>query len=71
VPNDFRGAEMPAFARAVADRVEGGGRLDAAIVGRAAVSVAHDPSAWDGWDEPLQLVKYLWHILVAYGEPAG
>jgi hypothetical protein len=73
VPEDFRGPEMPAFAHATAERLGTGDRLDAAIVGMVAASVVRDPAGWDAWgtrDEVLQLVKYLWHILVAFGERA-
>jgi len=70
VPADFRVPEMPEFAREVCDRLETPGRYDAAVVGRAAASVVRDPDGWANWgtqDEVLQLVKYLWHILVAFG----
>lgn len=47
-------------------------RLDAANIGQAAVSVVRNPEQWEDWGEPreaLQHLKYLWLILVAYGEP--
>ena len=41
-------------------------------MGRAAASAVREPHAWAAWGPPaevLQQLKYLWHILVAYGEP--
>ncbi len=67
VPADFRVPEMPAFAAAVAKHLDTNGRIDAAIVGMAA---AENWSDWGDEDETRQLIKYLWHILVAYGRPA-
>jgi len=70
VPADFREPETPAFAREVCDRLEVAGRYDAAVVGRAAASAIRDPDSWAGWGDPeevRQLVKYLWHVLVAFG----
>jgi hypothetical protein len=59
-PADLRGPEVPPLARAVAERF-GRPVLDAEVLGRAAA----EPGA------PLQLIKYLWHILVILGEPAA
>jgi Protein of unknown function (DUF3626) len=70
VPADFREPETPAFAREVCDRLEVAGRYDAAVVGRAAASVIRDPDSWAGWgtqEDLRQQVKYLWHVLVAFG----
>jgi hypothetical protein len=72
VPDDFRTPETPKFARYVADRCDTGGRIDAEIIGRAAASIVRSPATWDRWgdqDELLQLVKYVWHTLVAFGRP--
>lgn len=62
-PAGLRGARVPVLAREMAARF-GRSRLDAEVIGRAAREFAADP-------ERLQLVKYLWHVLVAVGEPAG
>jgi len=47
--------------------------LDAANIGRAAVSVVRNPERWDDWGTPrevLQHLKDLWVIVVAHGGPA-
>jgi hypothetical protein len=58
-PAELRGPEVPPLARAIAARY-GVAELDAEVIGRA----AREPGA------PLQLIKYLWHILVLLGRPA-
>jgi len=58
-PADLRGPEVPPLAAGIAERY-GAETLDAEIIGRA----AREPGA------PLQLIKYLWHILVLLGRPA-
>jgi hypothetical protein len=58
-PGDLRGPDVPPLALRVAARY-GVAVLDAEVVGRA----AREPGA------DLQLVKYLWHILVLRGRPA-
>ncbi|WP_027344715.1 DUF3626 domain-containing protein [Hamadaea tsunoensis] len=71
VDDEFRGPEMPAFAALVAKTFDAE-RLTAEVLGRAAAAVGQDPAAWSSWgtpDETRQLVKYLWHILVAFGTP--
>jgi Protein of unknown function (DUF3626) len=68
VPDDFRGPRMVPLAA----RVAVGGRLDAAVVGRAAASLHRDPESWTDcgtFDETLQHIKQLWHVLVRYGAP--
>ncbi|SNY44857.1 DUF3626 domain-containing protein [Paractinoplanes atraurantiacus] len=68
-PAELRGPEVPALAAAVGERF-GRETLDAELVGRA----AREPSTWAGFGgraEVLQLLKYVWHILVLRGEPAG
>lgn len=68
-PVVLRGPEVPAFARFVADRYDRR-VLDAEVIGRAARSVVRSPAAWARFGSPgevLQLVKYLWHILVLLG----
>jgi hypothetical protein len=61
-PADLRGPEVPGLAAAVAERY-GTPVLDAEVIGRA----AREPGNSAG---RLQLIKYLWHILVLRGEPA-
>lgn len=51
-----------------------GTHLDAAAIGRAAVSVVREPAAWQPWEDaedPLTRLKDLWHLLVIYGRPAA
>jgi uncharacterized protein DUF3626 len=67
-PADLRGPQVPPLARSLGEPV-----IDAAVVGRAARSVVRDPAAWAAFGDPaevLQLLKYVWHILVLLGEPA-
>jgi hypothetical protein len=59
-PADLRGPEVPPLAAEVAARY-GVAELDAEVVGRA----AREPGA------DLQLVKYLWHVLVLRGRPVS
>ncbi len=73
VPDDFRGPEMPLLAKRVLAH-HGGDRgvLNPAVLGAAAVSVVTSPGTWTDWGPPretLQHIKYLWHVLVAYGKP--
>ena len=58
-PAGLRGPEVPPLAVEVAERYRVQ-ELDAEVIGRA----AREPGA------PLQLIKYLWHILVLLGRPA-
>jgi hypothetical protein len=71
VPDTFRGPRM----RALADRIcASAPTFDAATIGRAAASLARDPSAWADWDttdETLQHLKQLWHVLVHFGRPTS
>jgi hypothetical protein len=71
VPADFRGPRMPALAERL-DRefASHPGRLDCAVVGRAARSLHAEPARWSGWaapEETQQQLKQLWHVLVAFG----
>ena len=64
---------MPLLARRVAERAARS-RLDAAAIGVAAASVVTDPVQWTDFESPreaLQHLKYLWHILVAFGARRG
>jgi hypothetical protein len=59
--------------RLVSDHATDGRHLDAATLGRAAVSVVRQPNEWQPWpdaEDPLTRIKDLWHILVVYGRPA-
>jgi hypothetical protein len=70
VPAGLRGPQVPPLAREIAARF-GADRLDAEVIGRAARSVVRRPEKWAAYGTPaevLQLVKYLWHILVLRGE---
>jgi len=70
VPDDFHGPEMPRIAERIAGR---DGTLDAAVIGRAAASLHHDPlqwSEWGGYFDVLRLFRQLWHVLVHFGEAA-
>ena len=66
VPDDFRGPRMVPLAK----RVAGSGQLDAVAVARAAASLHLEPELWHDWgtfDETLQDIKKLWHVLVRFG----
>ncbi|XVU30274.1 DUF3626 domain-containing protein [Actinoplanes sp. CA-054009] len=63
-PADLRGPEVPPLAAAVAARF-GRDVLDAEVIGRA----ARDKSPFGPRAEVLQLLKYVWHILVLRGAP--
>ncbi|MBT2762511.1 DUF3626 domain-containing protein [Paenibacillus sp. ISL-20] len=71
VPDDFRGPAMPPLAKRIDQRFGGSlGMLDAAIIGKAAAQLHHDPNEWSDWgtfDETFQHLKQLWHVLVKYG----
>ncbi|KFZ39060.1 hypothetical protein HR45_01285 [Shewanella mangrovi] len=66
VPDDFRGAQMPALAA----RVANDGYFTAADIGVAAASVSKQPVNWrefGGQGEVMQQLKLLWHVLVRFG----
>jgi hypothetical protein len=68
IPPGFRGPGLPPFARAVADGYAGpSAGIDAAVIGRAAGVGAEAWAAFGGRDEVLQLLKQLWHAVVAFG----
>jgi hypothetical protein len=67
VPDDFRGPVMPRLAQHIAGTGE---ILDAAVIGRAAASLHHNPEHWCEWGdrlEVLRLLRQLWHMLVHFG----
>jgi hypothetical protein len=42
------------------------------MIGNAAVSLSRQPESWRDWgtyDETLQHIKQLWHVLAYYGQP--
>ena len=58
---------MPKIAERIAGR---NGTLDAAVIGRAAASLHHDPQQWSEWGgyfDVLRLLRQLWHVLVHFG----
>jgi hypothetical protein len=62
---------VPPLARFIADRYRAA-HLDAYVIGRAARSVVRYPADWSASGTPaevLQLIKYLWHILILRAEP--
>jgi len=69
VPPEFRGPEVPPLALFLCARYRAE-LVDPELIGRAARAVVADPREWAQWGEPaevLQLLKYLWHVLVEYG----
>ncbi|MEV6495818.1 DUF3626 domain-containing protein, partial [Actinoplanes sp. NPDC051633] len=68
-PEDLRGPDTVRVAAFVAARF-GVDVLSAEVVGRAAAEVVRDPAPWARFGpgaEVLQLLKYVWHILVLRG----
>lgn len=68
VPIDFRGPSMPALA----ERVAQSHFIDASMIGAAAMDLKRDPGSWSdrgSYDQVLQELKLLWHVLVRYGKP--
>ncbi|SED16370.1 Protein of unknown function [Rhizobiales bacterium GAS188] len=69
VDGEFRGPAMPALAR----RIAKDGFIDAAVIGAAAASLNRHPELWRDrgtYEETLQHLKQLWHVLVHKGHPA-
>ena len=68
VPIDFRGPSMPSLA----NRISKNGWIDATIIGQAAQDLSRNPEQWRDrgtFEECLQELKLLWHVLVQYGTP--
>ncbi|MBM7564757.1 hypothetical protein JOC55_001698 [Paenibacillus sacheonensis] len=66
VPADFRGPSMPSLAQRIAQ----GGWIDASMIGAAAMDLKRHPHAWSDrgtYQEVLQELKLMWHVLVKYG----
>ena len=69
VPDNFRGPAMPRLAR----RIAANGLVDAAVIGAAEATLYSKPETWQDWgsyEEALQHLKQLWHVVVHYGSPA-
>lgn len=68
VPTDFRGPAMPSLA----ERISTNGRLNACMIGQAAAELTKNPEQWadrGSYEQCLQELKLLWHVLVQYGSP--
>lgn len=68
VPSDFRGPSMPSLAKRIAYK----DKIDAHTIGSAVISLKRDRNSWDDrgtYEEVLQELKLLWHVLVKYGRP--
>ena len=58
---------MPRLAQRIAGM---DGLLDAAVIGRAAAALHHNPEQWSEWGDymdGLRLLRQLWHVLVHFG----
>lgn len=69
VPVNFRGPVMPELAQ----RVATADLLDVTMICSAARDVKRRPHCWTDFGtegDVLRLLRYLWHVLVKYGEPA-
>ncbi len=67
VPSDFRGPSMPSLAK----RIASNGNIDASVIGSAVNDLKCNPGLWSdrgNYEEVLQELKYMWHILVRYGK---
>lgn len=67
VPSDFRGPTMPSLAR----RIAIDNRIDASGVGIAVNDLQCNPDLWSdrgNYEEVLQELKFMWHVLVRFGE---
>ncbi|KPL57961.1 DUF3626 domain-containing protein [Rossellomorea vietnamensis] len=68
IPSDFRGSSMPSLAKRIAYK----DRIDAHTIGSAVMSLKRNPDSWSDrgtYEDVLQELKLLWHVLVKYGRP--
>lgn len=68
VPLNFRGPSMPSLAKRIAQN----DTIHAYALGRAVKDLHHHPERWKDrgtFEEVLQELKLLWHVLVRYGQP--
>ncbi|MGI2296138.1 DUF3626 domain-containing protein [Paenibacillus sp. GXUN7292] len=66
VPEDFRGPAMPSLAKRIAQE----SHIDASVIGAAVNNLKRHPELWKdrgSYEEVLQELKYMWHVLVQYG----
>ncbi|MGC4879984.1 DUF3626 domain-containing protein [Micromonospora sp. DT43] len=74
VDAEFRGPAIPVLAaRLHREFARPGDPVDAALIGRGAVSVVTEPERWADRGpiaDTLQHLKQLWHVLVRFGEPS-
>ncbi|MCZ8537606.1 DUF3626 domain-containing protein [Paenisporosarcina quisquiliarum] len=67
VPSDFRGPSMPSLAKRIAQN----NVIDAKTIGLAVMELNRNPETWidyGSYNEVLQELKLLWHVLVRYGK---
>jgi hypothetical protein len=67
-PDDFRGPTMPSLARRIATEAW----LDPSMIGPAVFDLKQNANDWKDRGTPeevLQELKYIWHVLVKYGQP--
>ena len=68
IPSNFRGPSMPSLARRISQK----NKIDAHTIGLAALDVKQNPHSWSDrgtYEDVLQELKLLWHVLVKYGRP--
>lgn len=68
VPSDFRGPTMPSLAKRIAQNHY----IDANKIGSAVMDLTRNPDSWSDrgtYQDVLQELKLLWHVLVRYGRP--
>lgn len=68
VPSDFRGPTMPSLA----NRIARNNYIFASVIGDAVNDLTQNPELWKdrgSYEEVLQELKYMWHILVQFGHP--
>lgn len=69
VPSDFRGPNMSSLAKRIARE----NLIDASIVGDAVNDLKRNPEVWSdrgNYEEVLQELKFMWHVLVRFGNSA-